>query len=88
MSLLRDVSVNTRQEVSSINNTIAGEEAKLLAMGVTEEQKAPIKSEIQRLKNQRDAALEQMYSVYDSMGIKRPKTPEQAGEFKFLGAKK
>ena len=90
MSLLRDVSVNTRQEVSSISNTIAGEEAKLLAMGLTEEQKAPIKSEIQRLKNQRDAAVEQMYSVYDSMGIKRPKTPEQqqAGEFKFLGAKK
>jgi hypothetical protein len=88
MSLLRDVSVNTRQEVSSINNTIAGEEAKLLAMGLTEEQKAPIKSEIQRLKNQRDAAVEQMYSVYDSMGIKRPKTPEQAGEFKFLGGKR
>jgi hypothetical protein len=87
-SLLQNVSVNTRQEVSSINTTIANEEAKLLNPAVTEEQKAPIKSEIQRLKNQRDAAIEQMYSVYESMGIKRPKTPEQAGEFKFLGAKK
>lgn len=87
-SLLQNVSVNTRQEVSSINTTIANEEAKLLNPAVTEEQKAPIRSEIQRLKNQRDAAVEQMYSVYESMGIKRPKTPEQAGEFKFLGAKK
>lgn len=88
-TLLQNVSVNTRQEVSAINSTIANEEAKLLNPAVTEEQKAPIRSEIQRLKNQRDAAVEQMYSVYESMGIKRPKTPEQQdGGFKFLGAKK
>jgi hypothetical protein len=88
-SLLQNVSSNTRQEISSINQIIATEEAKLLTPGITEEQKGPIKSEIARLKNQREAAVEQMYSVYESLGIRRPRTVEQeSAGFKFLGAKK
>jgi hypothetical protein len=79
-SLLQSVTVNTRQEVSGINSTIASEEAKIAnGMGLTEEQKAPIRAEIARLKDQRRAAEQQMYDVYAQMGLTRPKTPEQSG---------
>jgi hypothetical protein len=79
-SLLQSVTVNTRQEVSGINSTIASEEAKIASgMGLTEEQKAPIRAEIARLKDQRRAAEQQMYDVYAQMGLTRPKTPEQSG---------
>jgi len=90
-SLLQNVTVNARQEVSAINSTIANEEAKLLNPAITEEQKAPIRAEIGRLKNQRDVAAQQLYDVYAQMGLKRPMTPEQqqpeAG-FNYLGPKK
>jgi len=78
-TLLQNVSTNARQEVSGINSNIAAEEAKLLGMGLTDEQKVPIKNEIARLKNQRDAANEQLYSVLERMGVSRPRTPEQTG---------
>jgi hypothetical protein len=90
-SLLQNVTVNARQEISGINSTIANEEAKLLNPAVTEDQKAPIKAEIARLKNQRDVAAQQLYDVYAQMGLKRPMTPEQqqpAAGFSYIGPKK
>jgi hypothetical protein len=78
-SLLQNVTVNARQEVSAINSTIANEEAKLLNPAITEDQKAPIRAEINRLKNQRDVAAQQLYDVYAQMGLRRPMTPEQSG---------
>jgi hypothetical protein len=88
-TLLQTVSSNARQEISSISQLIGTEEGKLLTPGITEEQKAPIKSEIARLKNQREAALEQMYGVYESLGIRRPRTVEQESpDFKFLGQRR
>jgi hypothetical protein len=78
-SLLQNVTVNARQEISGINSTIANEEAKLLNPAIAEDQKAPIKAEIARLKNQRDVAAQQLYDVYGQMGLKRPMTPEQSG---------
>jgi hypothetical protein len=78
-SLLQNVTVNARQEVSAINSTIANEEAKLLNPAITEDQKAPIRAEINRLKNQRDVASQQLYDVYAQMGLRRPMTPEQSG---------
>lgn len=78
-SLLQNVTVNARQEISGINSTIANEEAKLLNPAITEEQKAPIRAEIARLKNQRDVAAQQLYDVYAQMGLRRPMTPEQSG---------
>jgi hypothetical protein len=90
-SLLQNVTVNARQEVSAINSTIANEEAKLLNPAITEDQKAPIRAEIGRLKNQRDVAAQQLYDVYAQMGLRRPMTPEQqqpAAGFSYIGPKK
>jgi len=92
LSLLQNVSANTRSEIQAISSDIIAYQAKLATMaqqGVPEAAMAEVKAEIEKLKIQREAAKEQRDSTFESLGIKRPKTPDQQGPgFKLLGPEK
>jgi hypothetical protein len=91
-SLLQSVTVNNRQEISSLNNMIQNENLKIASTpAMTETDKALIRSEIARLEGEKKVAQQQMYDVYDKMGLTRPKTLEQKGPppgFNYVGPQK
>ena len=91
-SLLQSVTVNNRQEISSLNNMIQNENLKIASTpAMTETDKALIRSEIARLEGEKKVAQQQMYDVYDRMGLTRPKTLEQKGPppgYNYVGQQK